>query len=768
MKNGLVALLNGAINESANAARGIVLPELQDIIVNGQKKSFGPISWRSSDPIGLFESVGNGNNIFHFLANHGLFRSVLPIIEANIDSILAREKIDYQRAGYVSSKAFLAAKISETNVHGVTPIHLTAKEDNQDLDYLMSKQIPLGIFKVNTDGSNIMHHIARGVKFHERLKYIIDNIENLITVEQEGKIDGKVLVLRLTDAQNTHGFNPWQIALHYNAGTPETALAMKHLYDLGGIGAVGVPRVRIDAEFIDKLFKSGNILDFLKQSLHLGWVDLFESILVRQSQTKDYQFGKYVFQLVEEIRTFPEGNEVITNIYRMIFGEYWPTITLADGNIAAHRQILSLVEQKTVNGFLGMDQEKLASVFHVSPDELAIHGTAIAAVEARLLAGCADSYQVVHKAKAELRKQAAVVDGPVPSPVKIPMQVLIEQEIDRDSEAIRSNPELVQKALAVAQMIDKGQVPQLLPVPITTDLDESMHELEYIEPAQQVLQAVEITEYARAFVEFVRTNESLSEYAQDTDIGTIFSICKHFGAEGIEQAVGILQEDMYLQPYTVDAFCRQYLASLPDTELDAVTSVDFEFVIAKALIDTLMSKGRLSLGMLEIAFVTDNQEVVSYGLEQLKATLDAAEWDQVYRWSAEHMCSTGLELYAREHLLDARIFMQLKSASLSYFDSIESEQLNLERLTSVIEIMVRTLSGKDNSVLDLEAEFTTSISAIVTTFGNERRLADYSSLKGNLIALGKVMNPAFDFVEDQAYEVEAMGNGQVPVFDELQ
>lgn len=768
MKNGLVTLLNGAINESANAARGVVLPELLDIIVNGQKKSFGPISWRSSDPIGLFESVGNGNNIFHFLANHGLMSYILPAIEANIESILAREKIDYQVAGYASSKAFLAAKMAETNVHGVTPIHLTAKEDNQDLDYLMSKHIPLGLFKVNTDGSNITHHLARGVKFHERLKYIIDNIEHLIAVEQEGEVDGTALVLRLMATQNTHGFSPWQIALCYNAASPETALAMKHLYDLGGIKAVGIPRVKIDVEFIDKLFKSGNILEFLKQSLHLGWSDLFESILVRQSQTKDYQFGKYVFQLVEEIRKFPEENEVITNIYRMVFGEYWPTITLADGNIAAHRQILSLVEQKTVNGFLGMDQEKLASVFNVSPEEFAIHGTAVAAVEARLLAGCADSYQVVHKAKAALREKALQQEGPVPSPVKIPMQVLIEQEIDRDSEAIRSNPELVQKALAVAQMIDEGRVPQALPVPITTDLDESMHELEYLEPVQQVLKVVEIAKYAEEFVKFVRTHESLSEYAQDTDVGTIFSICKHFGAEGIEQAVGILQEDMYLQPYTVDVFCRQYFASLPDIELDAVTSVDFEVVIAKALIDILMSKGKFSLGLLEIAFVTDNQEVISYGVEQLKGTLAAAGWDQVYIWSAEHMCSTGLALYAREHLLDTRIFVQLKSASLSYFDSIESEQLNLERLTGMIEIMTRILSGQDNSSLDSEAEFSTSVGAIIGTFSNEKRLADYTGLKGNLIALGKVMNPAFDLVDDQVHEVEAMGGIQVLVFDELQ
>lgn len=768
MKNGLVTLLNRAITEPASAARGALLSEIQDVVVSGQKKSLGPINWRSSDPVGVFESIGSGNNIFHFLASHGLLRDILPSIESNIDPILAREKIDYQRAGYVSSKAFLAAKIAEGNAHGLAPVHLVAKEDNQDFNYLVSMRMPLGLFKINTDGSNVMHHLARGVRFQERLKYITDNIEGLIAAERGEEVDGRALVLRLMDAQNTRGFNPWQIALHCNAGSPETALAMKHLYDLGGIRAIGVPRVKINVEFIDRLFKSGNILDFLKQSLHLGWLDLFESILVHQSEIRDYQFGKYVFQLIEEIRQFPEANEVVTNIYRMIFREYWPTITLADGNVDAHYQIQSLVEQKSVHGFLGIDQEKLINAFGVSEEELTIHGTAIAAVEARLLAECADSYQVVHKAKAVLREAALKKAGPVPSPVKISMQVLIEREIDKDSEVIRSNPELLQKALAVAQMIDEGQAPQALPIPITTDLDESMHELEYIEPAQQVLKVVEIAEYARAFVEFVRTNESLSEYAQDTDVTTILSICKNFGAEGIEQAVEILQEDMCLQLYTVEQFCRQYFVSLSNIELDVVTSVDFEFVIAKALVDALASKGRLSLGMFESAFATDNQEVVSYGLEQLKATLDEAEWDQVYRWSTQHMCSVGLALYAREHVLDAGIFVQLKEASLSYFDSIESEQLNLGRLISIVGIIAKTLSGKDNSALDLEAEFTTSISAIVTTFGNERRLADYTELKGSLIALGRVMNPAFNFVEEQSHEVEVMGNGQAPIFDELQ
>ncbi len=768
MKNGLVTLLNRAINEPVSAARGVLLSELRDVIVNGQKKSLGPINWRSSDPVGLFESVGNGNNIFHFLASHGLLRDILPTIEANIDLILAREKIDYQRAGYASSKVFLAAKLAEGNVHGVAPIHLMAKEDNQDLDYLISMQVPLGLFKINTDGSNIMHHLARGVKFQERLKYITDNIDGLIAVEQEGEVDGRAIVLRLMDAQNTRGFNPWQIALHYSAGSPETALAMKNLYDLGGIHTVGVPRVKINVEFIDRLFKSGNILDFLKQSLHLGWLDLFESILVRQSETRDYQFGKYVFQLIEEIRQFPEANEVVTNIYRMIFREYWPTITLADGNVVAHRQIQSLVEQKSVHGFLGIDQEKLINAFGVSEAELAIYGTVVEAIEARLLVGCADSYQVVHKAKVILREEASKKAGPVPSPVKIPMQVLIAQEIDQDSEVIRSNPELLQKALAVAQMIDEGEVTQVLPILITTDLDESMHELEYIESAQQILKAIEIAEYAKEFVKFVGTHESLSEYAQDTDVTTILSICEHFGAEGIEQAVGILQEDMCLQPYTVEEFCGQYFVSLSNVELDAVTSVDFEFVIAKALVDTLVSKGRLSLGVLESAFATDNKEVVSYGLEQLKATLDAAQWDQIYSWSTGYMCSIGLEFYVLEHVLDNGIFTQLKEASLSYFDSIESEQLNLGRLISTIEIIAKTLSGKDNSALDSEAEFTTSISAIVATFGNERRLADYAELKDSLITLGKVMNPAFELVEDQAHEVEVMGGAQIPVFDELQ
>lgn len=768
MKNGLVTLLNRAINEPASAARDVLLSELQDVIVNGQKKSFGLINWRSSDPTGVFESIGSGNNIFHFLASHGLLRDILPTIESNIDSILAREKIDYQRAGYVSSKAFLAAKIAEGNAHGVAPIHLVAKEYNQDFDYLISMRMPLGLFKINTDGSNIMHHLARGVKFLERLKFITDNIDSLVAVEQGEEIDGRTLVLRLMDAENTRGFNPWQIALYYSASSHETAIAMKHLYDLGGIRAIGAPRMKINVEFVDRLFKSGNILDFLKQSLHLGWLDLFESIIVCQSETRDYQFGKYVFQLIEEIRQFPEANEVVTNIYRMIFREYWPTITLADGNVAAHHQIQSLVEQKSVHGFLGMDQEKLINAFDVSAEELVIHGTAIAAVEARLLTGCADSYQVVHKAKAALREEALKKDGPAPSPVKIPIQVLIGQEIDKDSEVIRSNPELLQKALAVAQMIDEGHAPQALPILVTTDLDESMHELEYIEPASQALKAMEIAEYAKEFVKFVRAHESLSEYAQDTDVTTILSICKNFGAEGIEQAVEILQEDMCLQPYTAEEFCGQYFTSLSNVELSEVASVDFEFVIAKALVDALASEGKLSLGILESAFATDNQEVISYGLEQLKTTLDAAGWDQVYRWSTQHMCSIGLALYVCEHVLDAGIFVQLKEASLSYFDSIESEQLNLGRLISIVGVIVKTLSGKDNAVLDSEAEFTTSISAIVATFGNERRLADYTELKGNLIALGKVMNPAFDFVEGETHGVEVMGGGQVPIFDELQ
>ncbi len=39
-----------------------------------------------------------------------------------------------------------------------------------------------------------------------------------------------------------------------------------------------------------------------------------------------------------------------------------------------------------------MDQEKLINAFGVSEEELLIHGTAIAAVEARLLTGCADSW----------------------------------------------------------------------------------------------------------------------------------------------------------------------------------------------------------------------------------------------------------------------------------------------------------------------------------------------------------------------------------------
>ncbi|MBN8512093.1 MAG: hypothetical protein J0L79_03565 [Rickettsiales bacterium] len=768
MKNGLVTLLNRAISEPASAARGVLLSEIQDMIVSGQKKSLGPINWRSSDPMGVFGSIGSGNNIFHFLASHGLLRDILQTIESNIDHILAREKIDYQRAGYVSSKAFLAAKIAEGNAHGIAPVHLVAKEDNQDFNYLVSVRMPLGLFKINTDGSNVMHHLARGVKFQERLKFITDNIYSLVAVEQERETDGRALVLRLMDAENTRGFNPWQIALHYNAGSTETATAMKHLYDLGGIRAVGVPRVKINVEFVDRLFKSGNILDFLKQSLHLGWLDLFESIIVHQSEIRDYQFGKYVFQLIEEIRQFPEANEVVTNIYRMIFREYWPTITLADGNVDAHRQIQSLVEQKSVHGFLGMDQEKLINAFGVSEEELLIHGTAIAAVEARLLTGCADSYQIVHKAKAVLRDEALKKAEPVPSPVKIPMQALIEQEIDKDSAIIRSNPELLQKALAVAQMIDEGQVPQVLPVIVTTDLDESMHELEYIEPAQQVLKVVEIAEYGRAFVEFVRVHESLSEYAQDKDVATILSICEHFGAEGIEQVVGILEEDMCLQPYTVEEFCRQYFASLSNAELTAVTSVAFDFVIAKALVDTLVSKGILSLDMLGSAFAMDNQEVVSYSLEQLKGTLDAAGWYQIYLWSTQHMCSTGLEFYVREHVLDVGIFSQLKEASLSYFDNIENEQLNLGRLISTIEIIAKTLSGKDNSVLDLEAEFTSSISAIVATFSNERRLADYTDLKGSLIALGKVMNPAFDLVEGEAHEIGVMGGVQAPIFDELQ
>ena len=91
---------------------------------------------------------------------------------------------------------------------------------------------------------------------------------------------------------------------------------------------------------LDYLFSGARHLEpFIINLVDNGCVEIFDAILERQRTTQDFGLAKYIIQITRHVRNIksleadhPKFKEIIS-IYRKIFKEYWPEITIK-GSVA--------------------------------------------------------------------------------------------------------------------------------------------------------------------------------------------------------------------------------------------------------------------------------------------------------------------------------------------------------------------------------------------------------------------------------------------------
>lgn len=749
--------------ENAHTAKGLILeslsildksgtPPIQQALANDSFESFDYILKLPGCKKGFFEVAKNGTNIFHLAILKGVFENLIPYIAGGLDQLRIDEDFT-QPVGTIRDHVNLM--LVSQNDKDYSPAKIAAYvASSKAFEYIHNSNV-LKLDSGETEEQVETYTAARIIS------RTLASVKDLLDDSRERDYESKEAYPDEKDGESAGESHGGEIAVYKRIHTST---------------------VTKEDSLLDYLFTGSRHLEvFIINLVNEGCSEIFDSILARQRITEDFGLAKYIIQItkhVREIRSLeadnPKINKILT-IYRNIFKEYWPQITLADNNSKAHDQLKNLADKMDAEGaqVLGIPSDKLAAALELSAADIKRHnGDVFSAAQEKLMGEVTENYEVDLRSKALIRADAR---QSTPSPVKISLKKAVEATVNKA--ALRSMPHVLRNIDDIVETIESVRhLTMQDQLAETTGLDSSFRGIEasFCEDEEPV--KIEISEHIKLIFTLILT---LKDSPGNEDIREVYeqanpepSIPVNVIKTILLLATGMRNSPNSFIDFVNDATCEangvavnlqdfieEFIASIGIDELDAYGCVNFELEIAKIVIEALVAEKKLTCQHLEYAFKANNKPVIDYaiatGLLHWAELLELAfSTENFYVLEEKYLIQDidgARETETAQNIVPA-LLEALTQESLKIYGDADDESLGHQSLGKKAEFFAILLSSKRvNSMQNITftVDQLTMFKAVFDSFEDEGRSLDYSEITKTLTYIAEVLKPLLDANDDK-------------------
>lgn len=725
------------------------LPPIQRALVNGSIGSFKyilelPLSCKK----GIFEVALDRSNIFHQAMLKGVFQDLIPYIEDGLGKLVADE-------GFIPASGtptdHVKLMLTSENTKGYSPAKLAAYVASApDFRYVFDT----GVLKLNSGKTE--NHLE-----------IFTESGRVISREKAYNED----LIRVSDK-----VIPYEADSSASVGSSNSAEAVAERSEPIFEKIVEIPLNKEDL-LLDFLFRGLRHLEqFVIDLVDNGCVEIFDAILARQRITKDFALAKYIIQITSHVRNIksleadhPKFKEIIS-IYRKIFKEYWPQITINDNNLKAHDQLKVLAEQMDSLGgkVLGIPSSKLQEALGITESELLEHdGDIFSAAQNKLFDQFTQSYE------SDVVTKTMAVSNPLlatPSPVKINVRKIVSSTVKK--EALRDCPtvlEYISKTVDEVEAVVEPTSRKILAE--VTELNTSLRDLDSPNGEDGVeLVKIEISKHIELIFELI---VNLKDLPDNEDIKELYDQANPDAASptdaDVVRTILLLATGMRIQPglfldfvndsicdangeeVTIESFMGEFIAHIGIERLAAHGCVNFEADIANIVIEALYRAGKLTCDQLAYAIETDNQDAIGVAM-----STGAIKWEDALLLAFEMDNIKFLDRYVEMTTLSTSevaeisknlfppLLDSLSNESLCIYDTVEDETIAQNNLRTKAAFVATLLNGNKTSK-DQGISFDTTLLekfiSVFDSFEDEGRKLDYTTIKQNLVFIAESLKP---------------------------
>ncbi len=678
----------------------------------------------------------------------GVFQDLIPYIEGGLEKLVADE-------GFVPTSGtptdHVKLMLTSENSKGYSPAKLAAYVASApDFRYVFNS----GVLKLNSsETENQLEIFAESGRVISRTKA---STGDLVRVSDK--------VIYVSDPDSSPSVGP--------SDAVESAAESRELIFER---IVETPLKKEDL-LLDFLFRGLRYLEpFVINLVDNGCVEIFDAILARQRITKDFTLAKYIIQITSHVRNIkslevdhPNFKEIIS-IYRKIFKEYWPEITINDNNLKAHDQLKALAQKMDSYGgkVLGIPANKLKEALGISESELLEHGGDIfSAAQNKFFDQLTQSYE------SDVVAKTMVMSNPLlatPSPVKINIREVVSSTVKK--EALRDCPtvleyisQTVEEVEAVVAPTDREKLDEV------TGLNTSLRELDSPNGEGGAdLVKIEISEHIKLIFNLI---VELKDQPNNEDIRELYDQANPLTSPtdaDVVRTVLLLATGMRIEPglflnfvndatydvngeeVTIEFFMGEFIAHIGIERLAAHGCVNFEVEIANIVIEALQRAGKLTCKHLDYAMEVDNQNAIDIAMSTgaIKwedALLLAFEMDNLGfldRYVEMTTLST-LEIAEISKNLFPPMLDSLSNESLSIYDTLEHETIahsNLNKKVAFVATLLNSNKTSKDQGISFEITLLEKFISIFNSFEDEGRTLDYSTIKENLVFIAESLKP---------------------------
>ena len=726
------------------------IPPIQRALVNGSIGTFRyilelPVSCKK----GIFEVGLDRSNIFHQVMLKGVFQDLVPYIEDGLEKLVADE-------GFVPASGtatdHVKLMLTSENSKGYSPAKLAAYVASApDFRYIFDS----GVLKLNSRKTEQQIEVfTESGRVISKTKASTDDLI---------RVADKVVPFSEADTSGSVGPSDSSEAI---AGRSDPIFER----------IVETPLKKEDL-LLDFLFKGLRYLEpFVINLVDNGCVEIFDAILVRQRTTKNFALAKYIIQITKHIRDIksleadhPKFKEIIS-IYRKIFKEYWPEITINDNNLKAHDQLKVLAGQMDSHGgkVLGIPSDKLKGVLGITESELLEYGGDIfLAAHNKLFDQITQDYESDVATKTIAKSDPLLA---TPSPVKINVREVVFSTVKK--EALRDCPAIlehisktVDEVEAVVEPTERDKLAEV------TGLNTSLRELD--SPSGEdgaELVKIEISKHIGLIFKLIT---DLKDQPDNEDIKELYDLANPDATSttdaDVVKTILLLATGMRIDPglflnfindatydvngeaVTIESFMDEFIEHIGIERLAAHGCINFEPEIAGIVIEALSGAGKLTCEHLEYAMEVDNQDVIDIAMntgaiKREDALLLAFEMDNLGfldRYVAMTTLST-VEVAEISKNLFPPMLDSLTNESLNIYDTVENEKIGHSSLNNKVVFAATLLNSKkisEDQGVSFDNILLKKFITIFDSFEDEGRTLDYSAIKKNLVFVAESLKP---------------------------
>ena len=727
------------------------LPPLQRALIRDSEESFKYIMELPDCKKGFFKVGHEGSNIFHQVILKGHFQYLLPFIEDGLGQ-LAEDEGFTPPAGSVSDHVKLM--LASENVKGYSPAKLAAYvASSEDFQYIFNS----GILKLLSD------------KKEKQVETYSE--ERSISVKQATITD----LIELADG-------PVTIPMNFDSPASASTDAADDVAPVISKRLVEADLLKQDL-LIDFLFEGNrNVEEFILAMVNNGCEDIFDLILARQRITGKFELAKYIIQITEQVRDikslehdhvkFPE----IISIYRKIFKEYWPQITLNDNNVKAYTQLEELAQQMDSQGgkVFGIPSDKLKEALDIPEAILLRHGGDIfEAAQSVFFDRVSDGYETDLAAKTIVK---STVGMSTPSPVRINIRDVVKSTVKK--KALAKHPDILRYIESVVDSVEAVVVPSIKnQLEEVTGLNDSLDAFDKPSDDDDEVK-IEISRHLQLIFDEIKSlkdnpgNEHFLEtYNKANPLGTENNVDATILllATGMRNDLGAFLNfvndatvEVAGEVVTLEGFLTEYIAHASIDMFDDYGSINFEPAMAEIIAVALAKAGKLECKHLSFVMKVHNEgaldAAIRIGLESQLLT-----WEDILSLAFEKdnliavpesgtpvlskFLSKSIEISVLESIfanLIPALVSRLTQIAMIICDDAASEARVLKTLEARVEFVASLLNSEkvtDEQKIAFEDGALENFTQIFDTFADPGRTLDYNYTKKALVVIAEGLKP---------------------------